>query len=150
MLDLCEQAPDGRWLLYRHHLEDSPEGCRTSIVGLVPNPKMVAVVEHALKSADVGVRLVRHPGSKTPTPGWNGKPPVARASSAAFELVEQADGRVMLYLRTASGTHAMGWVHPRDITGNREDGAALTRALQGAITATGAAAELQQAVVVGL
>lgn len=150
MLDLCEQAADGRWLLYRHHLEDSPEGCRTSIVGFIPSPKVVAVVEHALKAVGVEVRLVRHPASQTPTPSWGGKVPAARASSATFELVAQADGRVLLYLRTASGTRAMGWLHPRGITGTREDGSALTSALRDAIEATGAAAELQQAAVVGL
>ena len=150
MLDLCEQAPDGRWLLYRHHLEDSPEGCRTSIVGFMPSPKMVAVIEHALKSAGVEVRLVRHPASKTPSPSWGGKVPVARASAATFELVSQADGRVLLYLRTGTSTYAMGWVSPLGIMGTREDAATLARALRDAITATGAAAELQQAVVVGL
>jgi hypothetical protein len=55
-----------------------------------------------------------------------------------------------MYLRTGSSTYAMGWVSPLGIMGTREDGATLAHALRDAITATGAAAELQQAVVVGL
>lgn len=140
-LDICEQTADSsRWLLYRHYLEDTPTGSRSAIVGSLSSPKLVAVLEYALAACDVPVRLVRHPKSSTPSPSWRGKVPTARASEVVFELVVQADRRLLLNMRTDDRTRAVGWLHPRSIMGCAELAPALVEQFVGAIQATGAQA----------
>lgn len=138
-LDLCEQAPDSsRWLLYRHYTEDTPTGSRSAIVGSLMSPKLVAVLEHALTSCDVPVRLIRHLKSTTPTPLWGGKVPAARASDVVFELVVQADRRLLINMCSNGGTRSVGWLHPRSIMGCGEFAPQLVEAFVATITATGA------------
>ncbi len=140
-LDLCEQTPDSsRWLLYRHYTEDTPTGSRSAIVGSLASPKMVAVLEHALTACDVPVRLIRHPKSTTPSPLWGGKVPAARSSDVVFELVVQADRRLLLNMCNSGGTRSVGWLHPRSIMGCAEYAPLLVEAFVAAITATGAQA----------
>jgi hypothetical protein len=156
-LQITESAPDGsRWLVYREHHEDSPQGRRTAIVGSLPQARsessseptvrLVGVLEHALVAVGAAVVVVRHPGSSDPDPSWRGRVPSMRGSGLV--LSDAADGRVLLSVHTSAGVRNAGWLHPEGLVDGRA--AEFVEAFLEALRATGARVKRQRQQVVAL
>lgn len=156
-LQIAEAAQDGsRWLVYREHHEDSPQGRRTAIVGSLPQVRsesasapavrLAGVLEHALATLGVAAAVIRHPGSSGVDPSWRGRVPTLRG--CGLVLSDAADGRVLLSVHTEAGVRNAGWLHPEGMVDARS--AELVEAFVASLRTAGARVKRQRQQVVAL
>ena len=156
-LQIAEAAPDGsRWLVYREHHEDSPQGRRTAIVGSLPHVRpsesneppvrLVGVLEQALTVIGERAALIRYPGSSSADPLWRGRVPSLR--HCGLVLSDSADGRVLLAVHSATGVRNAGWLHPEGMVDGRAG--ELVEEVVAALRSAGARVKRQRQQVVAL